>query len=274
MHSCLYIGNLAHRRFAPRAHAFRYRIFMMYLDLAELDAGFRGRWLWSVGRPNLAWLRRQDYLGDPGLPLEEAVRRRVAEATGQRPAGPIRMLTHLRLFGYCFNPLTVYYCFDAADRSPQAVVAEITNTPWKERHSYVLTRAATGATAAESWSPAHGPVPGELRGRFAKAFHVSPFMEMDLEYAWRFGAPGDELEIYMANRKVGRTIFDAHLDMRRSEISAASLARALLRCPPMTIKVHAGIYWQALRLRLKRIPVHAHPQACAVARETPAPRRS
>ena len=255
MHSCLYVGSLAHRRFAPRAHAFRYRLFMMYLDLAELESVFRGRWLWSIGRPNLAWLRRADYLGDPRVPLDEAVRRRVAEATGKRPAGPIRMLTHLRLFGHCFNPLTVYYCFDAADRSLQTLVAEITNTPWNERHSYVLPRSAADATPG---SP--GPAPEEVRARFPKAFHVSPFMEMDLEYAWRLSAPGKELEIYMSNRKNGRRIFDATLSLRRREISAVALARALLHCPPIPIKVSAAIYWQALRLWLKRAPVHPHPQ--------------
>ena len=261
MHSCVYLGNLAHRRFAPRAHAFRYRLLMLYLDLAELDSVFRGRWLWSIGRPNLAWLRRADYLGEPGVPLDEAVRRRVAAATGHRPTGAIRMLTHLRLFGHCFNPLTVYYCFDAADRRPEALVAEITNTPWNERHSYVLTASAPERTAPSPSSPA----PGELRGRFAKAFHVSPFMDMDMEYVWRFSAPGDELEIYMSNRKCGRTLFDAHLELRRREVGGAALARALLHWPPMTLKVHAGIYWQALRLWLKRVPVYAHPRERAAA---------
>ncbi len=266
----MYIGSLSHRRFTPKAHAFRYRLFMMYLDLAERDSIFRGHWLWSVGRPNLAWLRRQDYLGDPRVSLEEAVRQRVAEATGHRPAGPIRMLTHLRLFGYCFNPLTVYYCFDAAGQSPQALVAEITNTPWNERHSYVLTRSVPQGREGASWSLAQG----ELHGRFAKAFHVSPFMDMDLEYAWRFSPPADDLEIYMSNGKAGRTVFDAHLAMRRMEISAVALARALLHCPPMTLKVHAAIYWQALRLWLKRIPVYPHPRDCVAAHETSASRKS
>jgi uncharacterized protein len=262
MHSCVYLGSLTHRRLMPRVHAFRYRLLMLYLDLDELGSVFQGRWLWSIGRPNVAWLRRADYLGEPGVPLEEAVRRRVAEATGHRPTGAIRMLTHLRMFGHCFNPLTVYYCFDAAGR-PEALVAEITNTPWNERHSYVLTAAAGEGTAP----PACSPRPGELRARFAKAFHVSPFMDMDMEYLWRFGAPDDDLEVYMSNRKSGRTIFDAHLELRRKEIGAAALARALLHWPPMTLKVHAGIYWQALRLWLKRVPVYAHPRARAAARQ-------
>jgi len=246
VHSSLYVGTLEHRRLRPRAHAFRYRLFMLYLDLAELDRVFAGRWFWSTGRRNLAWLRRADYLGDPGLSIDEAVRQRVTAVTGTRPSGPIRMLTHLRLLGYCFNPLTVYYCFDPAGSGIEAIVAEITNTPWRERHSYVLTRAAD-------------PVDADLRARFAKSFHVSPFMPMEMEYAWRFSNPAEQLAIFMSNHEQGRRVFEAHLDLRRRPITGATLARALLRFPPMTITVHAGIYLQALRLWWKGTPVHPHP---------------
>ena len=108
MHSALYTGRLRHRRFAPRPHAFAYDLCMVWLDLAELDAVFRGRWLWSARRPALAWLRRADYLGDPALPLETAVRDRIEAETRRRPTGPIRLLTHLRTFGHCFNPVSFY----------------------------------------------------------------------------------------------------------------------------------------------------------------------
>ena len=138
MQSCLYLGSLRHRRHAPRPHAFRYRVFMTYLDLGELDEVFRGRWLWSTRRPALAWMRRADYLGDPAVPLDEAVRERVARETGERPRGPIRLLTHLRMLGACFNPVSFYYCFDQAGERVETIVAEITNTPWNERHAYVL----------------------------------------------------------------------------------------------------------------------------------------
>ncbi|MCS6948219.1 MAG: DUF1365 domain-containing protein, partial [Steroidobacteraceae bacterium] len=125
MHSCLYEGYVRHRRFAPRRNEFRYRIFLCYLDLAELEQVFRGRWLWSARRPNVAWLRRADYLGDPAHPLDTAVRERVASVTGERPAGPIRLLTHLRYFGWIANPVSFYYVFDAADRAVETIVAEI-----------------------------------------------------------------------------------------------------------------------------------------------------
>ena len=247
MHSALYTGRLRHRRFAPRAHQFSYRLFMVYVDLAELDEIFRGRWLWSVRRPALAWLRRADYLGDPELPLDDAVRDRVAAHTGVRPMGPIRLLTHLRYFGVGFNPVTFYYCFDAADTRVEAIVAEITNTPWNERHAYVLTNpVSTGRTRV-------------LRYRFAKSFHVSPFMPMEMDYDWHFGTPGKCLSVNMQNFQGGERVFDATLQLTRREIGAGSLARALVAFPCMTVSVLAGIYTQALRLWLKRIPFHAHP---------------
>ena len=245
MHSALYTGQLRHRRFAPREHQFSYRLFMMYVDLAELDEVFRGRWLWSARRPALAWLRRADYIGDPGLPIDTVVRDRIAERTGARPTGPIRMLTHLRQFGVGFNPVTFYYCFDDSDSRVETIVAEITNTPWNERHAYVL--------------PDVGPA-RPLRYRIAKQFHVSPFMPMDLSYDWRFSQPSARLSVHMEDLQDDRKIFDATLTLQRREISSAALAHALIAFPFMTARVVGAIYWQALRLWLKRIPFHSHPE--------------
>jgi len=147
--SRLYTGHVRHRRHGPVPHSFRFPLMMLYLDLSELDIVFRRRWLWSAQRPNVAWFRRADYL-DPEVPsLDEAVRRRVAKSTGKRPAGPIRVLTHIRTWGYCFNPITVYYCFRTDGRTLDAVVTEITNTPWGERHADVLP--VVGSGRAEGW---------------------------------------------------------------------------------------------------------------------------
>lgn len=243
--SFIYEGVVTHRRRTPVEHAFRTRLFLMYLDLAELPGLFDGHPLWSARRRSLARFRRSDYLGDPSVPLDTAVRDLVEERLGVRPAGPVRMLAHLRYLGHCFNPVAFYWCFAADGERVEAVVAEVTNTPWGERHAYV----ARGTGNPEQ----------VLESRHEKALHVSPFMAMESEYRWRISPPGERLAVRIESRRDGELLFDAHLALRRREITHGALTSVLLRHPAMTLRVLGGIYSQALRLRLKRVPWHAHP---------------
>jgi DUF1365 family protein len=248
MQSCFYEGQVRHRRYSPRAHKFSYRLFYMFLDLDEIDAVFDKRWFWSVKRPAIAWFRRSDYLGDSKTPLKQAVLERIQQTTGKRPEGPVRLLTHLRYFGYVFNPVSFYYCYDKTDSYVETIVAEITNTPWGERHSYVL------------------PVDDQMREKshmkfdLEKDFHISPFMPMDMKYDWRFTRPNELLTVHMNNYEEYTKVFDATLSLVRKPITAVNCARALTLFPLMTTKVIAGIYWEAFRLFLKRIPFHNHPE--------------
>ena len=247
MKSCIYKGELYHHRYLPRENKFTYIVFFMFLDLNELEHVFDGRWLWSVGRANVANFKRSDYLGPPDIPLDQAVRDRVEQKLGERPAGPIRILTHLRYYGHCFNPVSFYYCYDAADTRVEYIVAEITNTPWRERHSYVL-RVKPNQEKEK-----------RLRFQFSKKFHVSPFMDMNFWYDWHFKEPGKSLRIHMTNFKEENKFFEAVLNLQRREISGAELAWVLIRFPAMTLKVLSMIYWQAFRLWLKKIPYYEHP---------------
>lgn len=248
MKSCIYIGDLYHHRYQPRENSFTYRVFFMFIDLDELGQLFDNRWLWSVGRANVANFKRSDYLGPPDIPLDQAVRDRVAQQLGERPAGPIRMLTHLRYFGHCFNPVTFYYCYDAGDTRVEYIVAEITNTPWRERHSYVLGEKQNLDIEAQK------------RYRFSKAFHISPFMDMDYTYDWHFVDPDDSLYIHMQNFKENTNCFESILSLQRKKISGPVLAWVLVRFPVMTLKVLSMIYWQAFRLWLKKIPYYENPK--------------
>ncbi|MET0504357.1 MAG: DUF1365 domain-containing protein [Luteibacter sp.] len=243
--SAVYEGVVTHHRHAPHEHAFRYRMAQLYLDLDEIDEVFARRWLWSARRRNLAEFRRADYLGDPAVPLADAVRDRAEAELGWRPAGPVRLLTHLRYGGLVFNPVSFYYCYAADGATLDCVVAEITNTPWRERHSYVLPADPSGGHVIDA--------------AFGKRFHVSPFMPMDRDYRWRFTAPGETLRVHMDVLRDGVREFDAHLSLRRLPLTGASLARVLWRYPLMTAKVVGAIHFEALRLWLKRNPVHDHP---------------
>ena len=243
--SAVYEGVIRHRRFTPTEHSFEYRIFMPLLDLGELPGLFDGNPLWSARGRAVAQFKREDYLGDPGTPLDQSVRDLVAERTGRRPDGPVRVLAGVRTLGYLFNPVSFYYCLDSAGERVDAVVAEVTNTPWGDQHSYVLDRGETEGSV--------------MTAQADKRLHVSPFHDMDQSYTWNVTEPREQLQVHIENRREGELLFDATLSMKRHELTPAALRRVLLRYPVMPLAVSARIYLNALKLRLKGVPWHANP---------------
>jgi uncharacterized protein len=230
----LYEGWVAHRRVEPVSHSFRYRIFLPLFDLEELPQALDPIPLWSARRPAPAWFRRDDYLGG-SLPLAEAAREQAYHCTGRRPAGPVRLLANPRYLGVGFNPVSFYFLHDSGGEL-DSVIAEVTNTPWGERHAYVLE--AGSRTVNE--------------GDFDKALHVSPFMPMDQRYTWRAPAPGTTLSVQIESTEHGERAFDATLNLTRRPLTARGLANP-------TIRLIALIYGHAVALKLKGVPVQPHP---------------
>jgi uncharacterized protein len=232
--SCVYEGTIRHRRHEPVRHELRYPIALLFLDLDELPGALDRHPLWSARRPALGWFRAADYL------TAAAVR----DLAGTQ--GPVRLLTHARTYGHCFNPVSFYYCYEG-DRVA-AVVAEVTNTPWGERHAYVMPRTGDGRV---------------LEQDIEKTFHVSPFMGMDHRYHWRVVEPGDELLVHIDSLRGGRRAFDATLTLRRRELDRRMLSRMLWRYPAATLVAGARIYAHALRMKLKGAPYFPHPGRAA-----------
>ncbi len=247
--SAIYLGTIRHRRFTPKRRDFRHSVCYFYFDLAEIPLLFRFPLLFSRSRFSLFSFQRRAYLGPTDVSLDEAVRARVEKELGFRPTGPIRVLSQIGALGFAFNPVSFYYCFDDAGKDLVAIVSEITNTPWDERHAYVL-RPDAGA---------------RLEFDFPKVFHVSPFLDMNYRYLWKFSRPGETLSVQMENLPTGASdgkevTFDATLTLRRSEFRLPAVLGALARFPLMALKTllliyaHAGILW------LRKVPFVPHPE--------------
>lgn len=212
---------------------------MMYVDLDELPTLFDKFSLWGVNKTALAAFRREDHFGDCNQDLASSVRQLVTQQSATQALGPIRLLTHFRYFGYVFNPLSLYFCFNQEDTQVTHVVAEVSNTPWHETHCYVLSGHCDNNHFV---TPDH-----------KKTFHVSPFMNSDMFYRWHIGLPSESLSVRVQNLQDDQPLFDAAINLRREEISAKTLMQTLINFPLMSYKVTAAIYFEALKLWLKKI---------------------
>ncbi len=258
--SKIYRGKVRHRRFSPKHREFSHSVCYFYLDTAEIPGLFSRRGFFSWKPFSLFGFRRKAYLGPTDLPLDEAVRRKVEVDLGFRPEGPVRVLSQIAYLEFAFNPVSFYYCFDAGGENLTAIVAEITNTPWNERHAYVLDCRPEKNLGKR----------GENTFEFEKVFHVSPFLPMEMGYRWGFSPPGKKLSIHMENRNRGTgadvpfggegpVIFDATLTMDATAWSSAALIQGLLSQPFMTFKTLLWIYVHAALMWLRRFKVFTHP---------------
>jgi uncharacterized protein len=243
MESGIYVGALRHRRMLPRRHEFTYPIFLALLDIDRLPELMRVSPLASYNCANVVSYQERDHFGDVTLPLRERLCCDAEMQAVAKPEGPVFMLTHLRTFGYNFNPVSFFYCY--RDGEFNSVMAEVNNT-FAETQNYWLTKPVADSARSK-------------RYRFEKKFHVSPFMAMEQEYDWTFTTPGDEIVVECMNLEKGEVVFDSTMRLQRREWSRRELHRALLQYPLMTARVIAGIHWQAVRLLMKGVPSVAHP---------------
>lgn len=265
MQSCLYQGSVFHARRHPVTHRFRYAVAMAYLDLDETSALLKSSWVASNRKWSLLSFDAKDHSLTPGgssanevdepANLATQVREHVEQETGGACLGPIRLLTQFRQLGCYFSPLNLFYCFaDDGDPVPQAIVAEVSNTPWNERRLYLLHGANRLGGAGRS-----------LRYRHSKDFHVSPFMGLDASYDWRLSVPDEQLRVRIRSTAGAGPPFDAAMSLQRRPWSDRALAAMLRRFPAASVQTLAAIYWQAFRLWRKRCPFHPHPNSIPAA---------
>jgi len=247
MKSALYFGEVRHHRKSPKKHDLKYQVYMAHLFLDETNQVFKNRWFWSVNRSNLGAFVRSDYHRPEVDDLAKAVRDTMSDQLGRKCSGPVSIITHLRTFGYCFNPVSFYFLWNEEKTRPVALMTEITNTPWGELYAKCF-----------EWNSEDRDVRSDHE--FHKEFHVSPFIGMDVEYDWRFRQPAEKFHADMLLREKGKLFFTAHLKMKRRPIDGKNLAWALIRFPLMTLNVTRAIYWNALLLRLKGCPFFSHPK--------------
>jgi len=242
----IYEGTARHLRITPTRREFAPRLFLAYLDVDALPGSLDPLPGWSGRRRAPVHFRRRDFFDGGSGPLGDAVRDLVDERLGRRPEGPVHLLAHVRTFGWLFNPLAVYYCWNREGRALDALILEVTNTPWNDRHCYVIdARNADGTQTV------------------AKSMHVSPFLPMDLDYRVSWTTPGERLRLDIEVMRNGTTVFSAGLALRRSVLDRRRAVGVLLRHPVAPLRVSLAIYRRALALFLARVPLYRHPAEAA-----------
>ncbi len=238
---CLYVGHTEHQRLRPQVHRLRYNLFQIACPVDRLHEMARDLKLLSIDRFNLFSVTRADH-GPPGdEPLEQRLRALIVRQGAPSPAR-IVMVTMPRLLGYAFNPLTLFYAYDENDRL-ETLIYEVNNT-FGERHHYVL--------------PAKADARGAIRQDCPKDFYVSPFLAMNLHYRFRLKAPGERLFLVVQDHDAEGLLLTATLSAERTALTDSALLKLFIALPLMTLKVIAAIHWEALRLWLKRVPIHRH----------------
>jgi len=243
MHS-IFKGQVTHNRLKPKKHFFKYDVNYLFLDLEEIQTAFSKNLFWSNERFNLASFHRKDYLGVEKETLINAAKKLVKKEIGVEITGKVFLLTTARYFGFCFNPVSFYYCYDK-EKKLTAIISDITNTPWNEKHAYVHD-------CRDRKFSSDGV-------KFEKRFHVSPFMPMDIKYKWTFTEPRDFLYISMDNFAGSEKIFNAGLKLKKRAWSTWELNKILFLTLPMSIKAILLIYINAFILFLKRVKFYPHP---------------
>jgi len=240
--SSLYVGSVMHRRMQPRMHRFRYRAFWFLLDLDEVsELSSQLRWF-SHNRPNVFSFYDSDHGDGTATPLRAQVERQLGEAKVDLTGGSIRLLCMPRTLGYCFNPLSIFFCY-RADASLAAVVYQVHNT-FGERHSYVIRVEDQGDAVHQ---------------RCRKLFYVSPFLDMDMRYDFRITGPDERIAVVIRASSSARPILNAVLTGARRSLTDRNLLLVFLKVPAITIKVVAAIHWEALRLWAKGMRLRQRP---------------